>query len=1381
MAEATDTSRDRSETEPVTDRIPEHIFSKAMLSFIEENEVSSEKAHVVYESISSEEEEEEEYNDMPKQPQKDEESPYLSLKTCLRECFRDDMRKMVESMRISQIVDMIKENKPPPLPPPRPDAKPKVIKTHQEDSDAPTENEPLAMLVMNNVDSNKLSYLEKSDTRRKRLTETLCRKHRAVIQWSNVTTDRIVALETKEGPRTSSQQDIQSWREGAESAIKGFLDDILVLNVPLIPRTRAKIENIPNPNPDEVKIELSDDRVILTGSHTRVPQVAEDIMELVRKIEGDMDREMPHVAHQQLVVELKPWQFRYLQIMKCSECLKNKHQCLTVEVNPEVGTLTISGQGTDILAARIEIEEILGKVRSSTLPNVQKILLFAFTRDEFLNYIQCKLAAKDLHAVIEVLSDKLWIHASDSATVSAASTMITESVKMTYLKTDMLTQGKWKKLIEDIRQRVKEPFIIDRLNDGKPAVMACAAEVQDTVMKMLVEAAERSSVHERKLIFEKGIFLAITRCCSSAIETIKAKYEIDVSFDHASFMVRVVGPRSQLSSAIGELQSLSDDVVVKYSRLDKPGALEFLKSPSGNNMIKRTEDAHVCVVDIEEDTPPIGAKSKDEAGNILKAKVTVVKGDITKQLVDVIVISVGRNSIHVDGSLLKAVSEAAGAAMQKKHKKKSFTDVSYGQLTVTSGGKLKCKSVFHCCIPAWEKVKGDIKVFQKAVMSCLETANVSNYTSIAFPAMGCGGLGYPPHLAAKALFDAFSMFEKKTKSGLQEINIVIYDTEEKIYKIFENERNNRLLGTVKRTKDVGAVNVQGVEITVKVGELSKTKADVIVNTTNKGLRLNQGAVSMAILTEGGYTIQNECNIRYRKGIEFGDVVETGGGNLRCKSVYHTCLPKWDDSSNALQALTKTVDTCLQRAPSRGYETIAFPALGTGILQYPPEIVARVFKEKIAAFSTDNPLTCLREVIIVLYLKDEKTTKAFNEAFDSDPSVIRELPTTNDRMKSKEFWMGPLRVELKVGTLRTEKVNTIVVPTDNKVSLRGQVACLKSEFGPDCMVGSDRANMSKSGAVVVPAQNMSCTNVMLVSTEYFKNNVEEMIKKCFRKADKEKIMSLAIGHDISEEQDADARLFATGMERAINRYKKQLKVLSDVRVVLSNAEQKFTCDSIFRQNVGRPAKTRSFVLSDEDGLSSSSTPQRYRSMSSGDPCLLPLPRLHLLAMAKEHLENCMDTISAILQQNVVTEILTHPAMGTLPDDKVSHVISLCADLHVLAQVDNEMVHFHGSKEDVMAAKRKTQEFVQSIIAKHQTRERAETIQINVQWYMIPPGEERKAFPPVSNMLLEQAYQAGLPSATFKHSGWTVTADFRTSRFHVSPTQSFGMSRDEMRAA
>lgn len=83
------------------------------------------------------------------------------------------------------------------------------------------------------------------------------------------------------------------------------------------------------------------------------------------------------------------------------------------------------------------------------------------------------------------------------------------------------------------------------------------------------------------------------------------------------------------------------------------------------------------------------------------------------------------------------------------------------------------------------------------------------------------------------------------------------------------------------------------------------KVDVIVNTTSKNLDLNQGAVSTSIMKLGGASIQQECHVKYPKGINYGEVAITSGGNLCCKSVYHGALPKWDtDNGMSKQVFLK---------------------------------------------------------------------------------------------------------------------------------------------------------------------------------------------------------------------------------------------------------------------------------------------------------------------------------------------------------------------------------------------------------------------------------------------------------------------------------------------
>ena len=63
---------------------------------------------------------------------------------------------------------------------------------------------------------------------------------------------------------------------------------------------------------------------------------------------------------------------------------------------------------------------------------------------------------------------------------------------------------------------------------------------------------------------------------------------------------------------------------------------------------------------------------------------------------------------------------------------------------------------------------------------------------------------------------------------------------------------------------------------------------------------------------------------------------------------------------------------LKKASVNGMTTIALPAIGTGILDYPPRIVAKIMIDEITKFSKENSQTSVKEITIVLYEKDTRT-------------------------------------------------------------------------------------------------------------------------------------------------------------------------------------------------------------------------------------------------------------------------------------------------------------------------------------------------------------------------------------------------------------------------
>ncbi len=134
-------------------------------------------------------------------------------------------------------------------------------------------------------------------------------------------------------------------------------------------------------------------------------------------------------------------------------------------------------------------------------------------------------------------------------------------------------------------------------------------------------------------------------------------------------------------------------------------------------------------------------------------------------------------------------------------------------------------------------------------------------------------------------------------------------------------------------------------IVVKVGDLTREDADAIVNATNSAL-LGGGGVDGAIHRAGGPEILAACRkIRettHPDGLPTGEAVITTGGRLPARYVIHTVGPVYGHhGGKESQLLAACYRNCIALAAEHGLDTLAFPAISTGIYGYPKAQAARV--------------------------------------------------------------------------------------------------------------------------------------------------------------------------------------------------------------------------------------------------------------------------------------------------------------------------------------------------------------------------------------------------------------------------------------------------------
>ena len=160
------------------------------------------------------------------------------------------------------------------------------------------------------------------------------------------------------------------------------------------------------------------------------------------------------------------------------------------------------------------------------------------------------------------------------------------------------------------------------------------------------------------------------------------------------------------------------------------------------------------------------------------------------------------------------------------------------------------------------------------------------------------------------------------------------------------------------------------EIQLVEGDITEQQVDVIVNAANSSL-LGGGGVDGAIHRRGGPEILAECKAlraeRYPDGLPTGEAVATTAGRLPARWVVHTVGPVYSRQHDRSELLAACHRNALRCAAELGAETIAFPAISTGVYRWPLESAAKIAIGTTTAALSEHP--SIRLVRFVLWGQD----------------------------------------------------------------------------------------------------------------------------------------------------------------------------------------------------------------------------------------------------------------------------------------------------------------------------------------------------------------------------------------------------------------------------
>jgi len=148
------------------------------------------------------------------------------------------------------------------------------------------------------------------------------------------------------------------------------------------------------------------------------------------------------------------------------------------------------------------------------------------------------------------------------------------------------------------------------------------------------------------------------------------------------------------------------------------------------------------------------------------------------------------------------------------------------------------------------------------------------------------------------------------------------------------------------------------------GNLLEEPVDAIVNAAN-GQLAHGGGIAGVISRAAGPALQAESDraLAERGPFPAGSAVATGAGRLPFKGVIHAVGPRFGEGDEE-RKLVGALVSAWRCADERGWESVSFPAVSSGIFAVPLEICARAYLVAARQAPLRKVRLCLRDQPVI---------------------------------------------------------------------------------------------------------------------------------------------------------------------------------------------------------------------------------------------------------------------------------------------------------------------------------------------------------------------------------------------------------------------------------
>ncbi|MGH0128784.1 UNVERIFIED_CONTAM: hypothetical protein FKN15_046596 [Acipenser sinensis] len=706
--------------------------------------------------------------------------------------------------------------------------------------------------------------------------------------------------------------------------------------------------------------------------------------------------------------------------------------------------------------------------------------------------------------------------------------------------------------------------------------------------------------------------------------------------------------------------------------------------------------------------------------------------------------------------------------------------IGAGEVILTCKGKLPVKILIVAVTPIWGKCNYTVRgnpmenmYLSSSVHRCLQTAEENQCASIVLPALGCGSFGFPVSESARVVMKAILEYCESKPSSLQNLkDIYVIEPDGRIIqqlnaavkdmasKLGQTNATGKAAATLPaltataappvpvastvhatlpsfllKATAVPTVNVSGVKVTLKKGDVTKETVDAIVNSTNNSLNLDSG--------RGGIKPKDSI-VSVLKGFEnyFSKSASTGLKSIFMVAFEQKVYDSFQDyfAERNLQSSGNTKAT--NQASAFGPQTV-------------PSVLSFINQGQVHVQSMQSPSQVKIYNVTVTIKKGDITTETVKGIVNSTNTSLN-LNSGAGGLNPNgviESMLQGFKNHLSLQRASILKLIYIVVAQDKifdeftdrlkKWTLEAQDECPDSDDDCDSKSESEYEDLFplvnnieiKIGSIKVQAV---CGDITKEKTDAIVNSTTTTLN-----------LTSGAGN-LSASQVATAMVDAVS-SYVIDHVKPSLSV---VRIVIFQQNMMLEFEKSLEKF--KKVTPRAIPQAPVKTVSSRVQPIISNTSPTAKAVKYPVSTVEVYSTSKDGISKVKECIKDLIAEECSSSDIDSEHISHLLDAERQQMAQLCEKQQIQLEIGQRKITVSGKRDDVLTAALTINKLIQNAKERDGRKQEEKRMKKTVRWEMFIHGKP-KALGSRINYELEVAYHKKEKTYVYSHNGESYTVD------------------------